>query len=215
MDNSFWSEVITNRILLIAVVVFVLFNLDFFFTFFKEFSYSISRANTAISTEHNLSFARKRNRVALFSVIPSALILDKYGLYIISWLPDFEPIWTSILMIGVILSYYLLRRIMSIFLSPRYIHPSSNIAAIVHSPFSFFIALTSILICTALVDGLLNIDLIIIQRIFWIEIAFVYLFSFVRTIKILAHSCRGLRSFLYLCALEIIPSTILVLGAIL
>jgi hypothetical protein len=54
----------------------------------------------------------------------------------------------------------------------------------------------------------------LVRTFFYVELSVVYALYLVRRVQILSLSCRSLTTFLYLCALELLPSVLLIVSAV-
>jgi hypothetical protein len=71
-----------------------------------------------------------------------------------------------------------------------------------------------VLLVTVGILALIGLDYSIVRLVLYGETALVYLLFLSRCAQILSLSCNHLRTFLYLCALEILPAALLVVSAV-
>ena len=81
--------------------------------------------------------------------------------------------------------------------------------------YTFFILLTILSLALAGFLALFGCNDLLIRKVIIIETAVVYTLFVIRRAQILALSCNHFRTFLYLCALEVLPTSVLVVSAIL
>jgi hypothetical protein len=80
--------------------------------------------------------------------------------------------------------------------------------------YTYFILLVVLALLTTGILALFGCENAVIQKVLQVEIFTLYFAFLVRRAQILALFCNPLRTFLYLCALEILPSAALIVSAI-
>ena len=172
---------------------------------------SLLRARGSVALESSVRVSRDRNTVALAMLLPMLLLAYRYRLYNPDFLADTHPDVRMGLIAAVFAGYLLLRLLMYAVLKPR--RRYEQIAH--HATYTFFILMVILLLLTAGVMYIFNAPDSLIRLILYIETAFVYLLFLLRKAQILSLSCNHLRTFLYLCGLEILPTAALVVSAVL
>lgn len=211
MPPAEWSDVLVNRIIIVVAVALVLLALKEIVSFVPDAWYCLKRARGSINLEHSISIARSRNIIALINVLPFCLLIDYFGIIRIPGLPA----WLGAASVAcVILAYLLLRRIAYALCKLRRKFGYEIAVAAHRVIFTFFIILTWVMLATLGVMHLFDVDAELIRNIVIIEIAALYFLSFIRTGQILTQKCSGISTILYLCALEILPTGLLVAGAL-
>ncbi len=208
-----WIDIGFNRILLVIAVLSAFIALKAVLQFAPQLFFAADRTSATIALEQNYSLARVRNRLALGSVLPVCLIADSYRLFRPDWWSYIPDEWSVLALMGVLLTYCLLRRIAALFFTPRRL-PANNALALRRSPYTFFIFLVLSMFATLAPLRIVNLSSDIICWIFIAEIAVAYMFSIARIASVLRQNCKGLPTFLYLCGLEILPMSILVVSAL-
>lgn len=174
---------------------------------------SLLRARGSVALESSVRVSRDRNTVALAMLLPMLLLAYRYRLYNPDFLADTHPDVRMGLIAAVFAGYLLLRLFMYAVLKPRRRYEQFQIAH--HATYTFFILMVILLLLTAGVMYIFNAPDSLIRLILYIETAFVYLLFLLRKAQILSLSCNHLRTFLYLCGLEILPTAALVVSAVL
>lgn len=174
---------------------------------------SLLRARGSVALESSVRVSRDRNMVAMVMFLPMLLLSWRYRLYNPSFIADAGPDARMGLIAAVFAGYLLLRLFMYVFLKPRRRYEQFQVAH--HATYTFFILLVILLLFTAGIMYVFGASDATIRLILYLETAFVYLLFLLRRAQILSLSCNHLRTFLYLCGLEILPTAALVVSAVL
>lgn len=204
-----WGSLLSDKIMVVAAILLILLNLPNFFKIAASVieCMRIARANSTL--EHSYNQATIRNRTAWTQLIPLALLADRFDLIHPAFYDKVPMVWHAPMTLGIILAYLLVRLIMRLFLMPRRV--SSETSDTAHRIlFTMAIALSAVALCTTgimLVAGAS--DSSIRSVLIW-ETALLFFLSLIRTGQILGSQCHGFSTFLYLCALEMIPAACLI-----
>ena len=208
-----WGDVLSNRILAVVVIGAVLLDLSDLMQIFPKIMDCIRRWKANIGMEHSLSVARSRNISAMIWAAAFCLAADRLDLYPARWMDRIPAGWTVAAMFGIALAYVLVRKILSLVAMPRRLGAEKSQAA--HCAiYTYFIAFAVAALCTMGIMMVLHSPEESVRSvILWMFAAF-WLLSFVRTAGILASQYGVLTTFLYLCALEILPAGLVVASAV-
>ena len=200
----------------ILVGVFVVLMILLLRTFMQLLPFitdSLMRARGSNALENSIKVSRDRNTIARVMMLPAFLLAFRYRLYD----PSFVAAYTGdtrLWLIGACLTGYLvLRLVIYLLLKPRRRYEQYQIAH--HASYTFFIILVLLALFIAGVLSLFKVEDELMRMVLYVEIAVVYLVFLIRRSQILSLSCNHFRTFLYLCALELIPSAALILSAVL
>ena len=200
----------------ILVGVFVVLMILLLRTFMQLLPFiadSLMRARGSNALENSIKVSRDRNTIAMVMMLPAFLLAFRYRLYD----PSFVAAYTGdtrLWLIGACLTGYLvLRLVIYLLLKPRRRYEQYQIAH--HASYTFFIILVLLALFSAGVLSLFKVEDELMRMVLYVEIAVVYLVFLIRRSQILSLSCNHFRTFLYLCALELIPSAALILSAVL
>ena len=164
-----------------------------------------------INIEASVRLSRDRDFSAIAMLIPFCLTVFRFRIYnpsFISNLPDNPRLWA---VIGVFAAYVLIRKAASMLVHPRRMS-QKTLAATEKSAHTYFILLTLILLLVCSTCSFLDASSNAIRLIsLWLS-ALIYGLYLVRKVQIFASSCSLFTAFLYLCALEILPTGILVVS---
>lgn len=206
---ALWSDVLTNRILTVVSIVLILYHLLDLFRLTPPLLYSYSRARGAEALEQSLGTARVRNRIALGLILPFCLILDRFQVLRPSYMDAVPTGWSVPVTLGLVLAYILLRGLCYLFFWGRSL--DKKIAATVrHNLYNYLMLVLPILLLQAAVMMPARVPDETICTVMQWTLAAIWVFATWRSGQILHAYCSGFSTFLYLCALEIIPAATLV-----
>lgn len=208
-----WKDLIINRILVVSTLALVLIRLKDILWLAPQLLDNIFRTRGGNSFEYNLGLSHLRNRIALLCSLPFALIADRFSLFSPDYFSYIPNTWSALAMLATVLIFAIMRRTMFLVIKKKSINPN-YLAAVKRGPYGIFIVLTIIMLATVGVFCVTGASDITIRHSLYAELAIVYLYSLIRSFKILGLFYSGLAVFLYLCALELVPATFVVLSAI-
>ena len=171
------------------------------------------RGKESFNLEASVKLSRDRDALALAMIVPFCLVALRYGLYSPGFLEGFSENAVTGIYFAVFCVYVLLRALMAWLFRPRKMQQKTYRTAIKASS-SFFIIGTLLLLATGGLLDLFNVSEIDVRSaMLWVS-ALIYAIFLLRKIQIFYSSCSVFVAFLYLCALEMIPTGILVVSAI-
>jgi len=206
------ADRITSGLVILAVIVTALI-LSTFFRLAPTLFGSVTRKKLTMDLEHNISMARQRNNCALAALLPFILICNRYRLFDPSFMDCFSQEWSIAVTAGVFLLFLLLRYILSCLFRPRAGREISDASA--HVSRNYFIMLCVLMTVSLGVLFVFKATDSVCKNIFLCECALFYALSAFRRGHILSQNCSGFSTFLYLCALEIVPLAILIAARVL
>lgn len=209
-----WNDLLPNKIAIVLSVVLVLIYLKDIIRLIPPLLYALDRKRGGESLEYNVSAARMRNTVALIYTLPFCLIADYCGAYRPGFWSMVPPEWSSAATLGVMLAYFLLRRLCYAAIRPGKMSAES-LATLKHSLYNYFIALVSVAVPTIGILPLFSIREDIISTVFLALTGLAFAFATVRAWQILKSRRSPLPTILYLCGLEILPAAAVVASAVL
>ncbi len=189
-----WIEQPVNGLLVLAEALVILFFLREIFFIMPPAVACFQKWQNVVSVEHNVPWARTRDRVALGLFPAYVLMIQWSGL----WPVDLW--WIALSLLG----YYGLRIILYHFISHRrisdeYWQACRNTPVVFCIPLAFlWVASMLVLLIFHSVESASGVVLLV-------ELACFLVMSTMRQAEILAHRVGAFRSFLYLCGLEIFP----------
>lgn len=208
------NDLLPNKIAIVLSVVLVLIYLKDIIRLIPPLLYALDRKRGGESLEYNVSAARMRNTVALIYTLPFCLIADYCGAYRPGFWSMVPPEWSSAATLGVMLAYFLLRRLCYAAIRPGKMSAES-LATLKHSLYNYFIALVSVAVPTIGILPLFSVREDIISTVFLALTGLAFTFATVRAWQILKSRRSPLPTILYLCGLEILPAAAVVASAVL
>jgi hypothetical protein len=200
----------------IAVVVFVVLAIAVMKRFLQIFPFlldSMFRARGSSALEGSVRVSHDRNLIALVLLIPAVLAAFRYRLWDPSFLARFSPDARLGLLAGAIVAFLLLRFLMHLWLKPR--RHADTWWLGYRTGYTWFILLMLVMLPTVGILDLAHVNPLTVKWFILVELGLVYALFLIRKAQILALSCNPLLTFLYLCGLEILPASMLVVSAML
>ena len=171
------------------------------------------RGKECFNLESSVKLARDRNIIALAMIVPFCLVVCRYRLYNPSFVRNFTPDVLLGMYFGVFFVYSLLRILVSALFKPKSM-PDKTYRIAIKASFTFFAVLTLLLLAVAGVMEIFDVkDAVVRSAMLWVS-AGIYAIFLLRKCQIFVSSCSVFAAFLYLCALEIVPTGILVVSAL-
>ena len=173
----------------------------------------LTRWKEHVNLQTSLKTRTDRDLAALALILPFCLTAFRFRLYTPEFMAGMKPDAGLAVTIGVFLTFLLLRFLTyHIFRSHKI--PSATYGSAAGAANSFFIILCLLLMLTG---GLLTLFDVPSEGIrvamFWLS-GTTYALFLLRKAQIFLSSCNFLMSFLYLCALEILPTGVLIASAV-
>ena len=171
------------------------------------------RGKESLNLEASVKLSRDRDMLSLAMIVPFCLTACRYKLYSPRFMDGFSQESYLGLCFGVFLTYFLMRVVMTWLFQPKKMQKKIYVAADKAS-YSFFIIYTLVLLALGEILGMTDMpDGDIRSAMLWVS-ASIYALFLIRKTQIFSTSCSIFVAFLYLCALEMIPTGILVVSAI-
>ncbi len=201
------------NVLVIVSVLLEVTMLKRFLLFFPYLADSFLRTRGSAVLESSVRVSTDRNILALTLLLPAVLLMYRYRLYDPIFLQNLSPNLYMLSLLGVLMAYLMLRLLLYVLLKPRRRFDFYRLAH--RAGYTYFILLMLLLLVTVGVLALVHCNDLTIRRFIYIETIAVYAVFLLRKAQILSMSCNPLRTFLYLCGLEFLPTSLLVLSAVL
>ncbi|MCQ2143708.1 MAG: DUF4271 domain-containing protein, partial [Bacteroidales bacterium] len=174
---------------------------------------AILRSKELINLENSAVLARARTFVSIVMMVPFLTVSAGYRLYD----PDFlsglsgNPYFFTVL--GIFAGYVLLHEGIFLLFPPRALDGRVR-KAVRKSAWTFFVSMTETAFLTAGVLSLFKIPFETLRTIIIITFSVLYVIYFIRKAQVLRQGCTIFQTFLYLCALEFLPTGLLVASAV-
>ena len=171
------------------------------------------RGKESLNLEASVKLSLDRDALALAMIIPFCLVAFRYKLYFPGFIEEMTDDSVLGIYFGVFAVYVFLRFLMTWLFRPQKLPKKTYVAADKASR-SFFIVYTLMLLAMGGIFGLADVQDSVSRDAILLVSAFMYLLFLLRKTQIFSTSCSVFAGFLYLCALEMIPTGILVVSAI-
>ena len=201
-DTLKWGDVMVNRIAVMVTIILLILSLPDLIRLYPQLLRCLSRWKGNLELEHSVS-------LALVGGVALCLIVDRWQLVNPSFRLDVPPSLQLAVTAALLMGTALLRRL--IYVATKFRSLTNEYASTLrHTVFNYLILLTSLMLVTVLLAAALRAPDPVIRNVLYAECAVFYLVHLIRFTEILRFRCGILATFLYLCALEILPAGILV-----
>ena len=198
--------------LLVAVsVLLFLLALRSFLNVLPYLSDNILRARGSAALENSVRVSRDRNLVAAVFLIPAILLIYRYRLINAAILDTLTPDYRLLAIAGLFIGYLIIRYLLYRWLRPRRRYDEYQKAF--RTGYTFFILLMMLALVSVAVCYVLHLPDSTVKMVLFVETGALFLLYLLRRGQILSLSCKPLTTFLYLCALELLPAALLVVPA--
>ena len=171
------------------------------------------RWKESVNLDASVMLSRDRDIMAIAMILPFCLTAGRFSLYSPAWMGQFGADGRLGITIGTITAYILLRKGLEYACRSKKTNPNTYRTAC-KSSHTFFIILTLVLMVTGGILSFVGADPMGIRNaMLWIS-AITYTLFLLRKTQIFISSCSFFSGFLYLCALEILPTGALVASAL-
>ena len=207
------TDCISFKIVLALGLIFFLLIIRTFVGVVPSLMATVIRWKESLNLEASVKLSRDRNTVAACAAIFFCLTMITYDVYDPKCLQMLRPDAHFWVIIGIFCLFVAIRTFIEHTIRPRRIQAKSYMA-VIRVSYSFLIVMTMLLL---LMSGIATVFDISPEHarnaILWIS-ALTYLLHLVRKLQILSSSCSIFAGFLYLCALEILPTGVLIASAV-
>ena len=200
-----WGSYLLNDIVMVASAGIFALSLGNLYRIAPALLRCTSIWRTSFSFERNLQLARTRDLVALTLILPFCIVADLFSLREPALLGKCPVQWHFAATLGLFAAFCLLRTLAHLFILCRPGTNNNNLKVAFRSDRNTFIVWGCLAVLTALIVAVLPLGEEAVKRVFMIENAVVYAFHLCRKSFILRSDHRLFPTFLYLCALELIP----------
>ena len=171
------------------------------------------RWKESLNLEASVKLSRDRNLIALCSTVPFCLITFAFHLYRPEFMNSFKADASLWLSIGIFCVFIIVRTVLEHILRPKRMQ-AKTYKAVISVGYSFFIILTMLLLMATCISYLFGISPEHTKNaMLWIS-GLTYLLYIIRKLQIFNSFYSFFTGFLYLCALEILPTGVLITSAV-
>ena len=199
--------------LLVALsVLLFLLTLRSFLSILPYLADSVFRARGSAALEGSVRVSRDRNLIAAVFLLPAFLLIYRYRLVDIAWFDTLSPDFRLLAVAGVFLGFLVLRFLLYLWLRPR--RRLDEYQTAYRTGYTLFIFLMILSLATVGILYLLGAPDLTVKSFLLAETGVAFLENLLRRGQILSAFCKPLTTFLYLCALELLPAALLVIPAV-
>lgn len=209
-----WSDLTVNSTLVIAATLLFLLNIRNFLHIFPSLLDCLSRWKGCIKIDASIKLSHERNVTTLLCILPFCLMLDRYDIAKPSFIAAWPDVWQAPAMIGFIIAWILIRELCFGLCALR-AQRLETFRSTRTCAMDFFIPMTILMLIFVGFFGLIGCKDGTARHILDYLCAFLYLVMLVRKSQILKSYCNPFKTFLYLCALEFVPTGILIAAVVL
>ncbi len=173
---------------------------------------SILRARGSAALENSVRVREDRNIIAYILLIPACLVLYRYRIYDPAFLQDLPANYRMLGVAGILLAMLLLRLLLYRWMMPRRRYELYQVAY--RAGHTFFILLMMLVLPTIGLLYVFHASDLTVRTVVVVESALSFLLYLLRKGEILSGFCNPLTTFLYLCALELLPLGLYVASAL-
>ncbi|MBR3388346.1 MAG: DUF4271 domain-containing protein [Bacteroidales bacterium] len=203
-------SMIASLLVAVSVLLFLL-ALRSFLNILPYLADNILRARGSAALENSVRVSRDRNLVAAVFLIPAILLIYRYRLVDAALLDTLSPDYRLLAIAGLFIGYLLIRFLLYRWLRPRRRYDDYQRAY--RTGYTFFIMLMMLALVSVAVCYVLHLPDSTVKTVLLVETGVLFLLYLLRRGQILSLSCKPLTTFLYLCALELLPAAMLVVPA--
>ena len=201
------------NILALIALLFVLALLKRIASILPMMMVCLIRKKENINIDTSLKLRTERDLAAASMLLPFCLAASRLRLYDAGFLAGMSENAVLGITIGVFICYILLRVAFAAAIRPKKMSSALYHAA-TSTVHTYFFVLTVVMLITGGVMSACNADPDTIKiTMFWIS-GTIYMLFLMRKLQIFASCCNLFISFLYLCALEILPTGVLITSAV-
>jgi hypothetical protein len=203
-------SMVASLLVAVSVLLFLL-ALRSFLNVLPYLSDNIFRARGSAALESSVRVSRDRNLVAAVFLIPAILLMYRYRLVDAAILDTLTPDYRLLAIAGLFLGYLVIRFLLYRWLRPRRRYDEYQKAY--RTGYTFFILLMMLALVSVAVCYVLRLPDSTVRTVLLVETGALFLLYLLRRGQILSLSCKPLTTFLYLCALELLPAALLAVPA--
>ena len=203
-------SLVASILVAVSVLLFLL-ALRSFLNVLPYLSDNILRARGSAALEGSVRVSRDRNLVAAVFLIPAILLIYRYRLVDADILDTLTPDFRLLAVAGLFLVYVIVRYLLYRWFKPRRRYDEYQKAY--RTGYTFFILTMMLALVSVAVCYILRLPDSTVKTVLLVESGALFLLYLLRKGQILSLSCKPLTTFLYLCALELLPAAILVIPA--
>ena len=208
-----WGDWPLNWGLVVASALALAFAIPSLFRILPHVFKCLGRWRWNFTIEASLQLARTRDSIFLLCIVPFCLVASRYRLFDPALFGRIPAAWQTLAVFGVLVVYHLVRTLIYFAMSTR-VSAQGAFTTARRAERNYFILLTFFLLLTAGVLYAFRVSEDSVRPVLYVVLGVMYGVCLWRKAQILHSSCAPLSTFLYLCALEILPTGMLIAAAL-
>lgn len=209
-----WGDMMLNSSLVALTVLLCLLNIKNFLHIAPSIGDCISRWKGCVKIDESIKLSHERNITALLGLLPFCLMADRYDLVRTDFMAAWPEGWLLPATAGLIAAWLLLHLICYASCAIQAPHPETFGTARTCA-FDFFIPMVILMLVGTGICTLLKCEDDTVRNLLLYICGGCFVLMLVRKTQILRSFCNPFKTFLYLCALEIIPMGVLIAAVVL
>lgn len=206
---SRWGDVPVNGWLIVISAICLVADISGLYYIFQDLGKCLTRWRWNLTAEASMQFSRERDILAMLMILPVTVVFSRFGLIAPGFLQGVPVQWQTLTVLGIIAAYLILR--LTIYVALRYrARRVSNYQVAHTATWNIFIIYAAVLLMSSGILWFCGLDGALIRYVGLLESAFFYIVALGQKFQILSCSCNPLTTFLYLCALEFLPTGLLI-----
>lgn len=206
---SRWGDVPVNGWLIVISALCMVIDISGLYYIFADLTRCLSRWRWNLTAEASMQFSRERDILAMLSILPVTVLASRFGMLSPGFIGRLPVQWQSLALLGMVVSYVILRLICFLALGYR-ARRVSNYRAAHTATWNIFIMYALALMLSVGTLWFCGVDDAVIRTVGLAETLFFYVIAIGQKFQILGSSCNPFTTFLYLCALEFLPTGLLI-----
>lgn len=211
-DGAFVQSLTTNGTIVICAISFLLC-IKKIRNLLPSLIGCILRWKESVNLEFSMKLKRDRNILAAVAVIPFCLICSQYRIYNPDFMSGMGDAIRLVITVGVFILMMTVRH-MAEWCFKGWKCDKETYGIGILSSRTFFIITTSAALIAAGITAASGMDRSLSAIVISVTILCFYLLSLLRKVQIFANSCNLFQAFLYLCGLEILPTSLVIASAL-
>ena len=204
-----WGDCALNAWLIAISAIVIVADIKGFYYIFGDLCKCLSRWRWNITAENSMQFARERDIFAMLCILPLTVMLSRFDVFSAKFLGKLDGGWNTAAVFG-ILAGYLLFRLFNYGALRQKARRVSGWQVARAAGKNIFIIFCLVAGCASGALWILGVSDLTVRYAIIAIAAFFYLIVLFQKNQILGSSCNPFTTFLYLCALELLPTGLLI-----
>lgn len=204
-----WGDIPVNGWMIVLSAIFMMVDVSGLYYVLPDLSKCVTRWRWNLTADASMKFSRERDILALLAVLPVTVIASRFGMIDPEFLGSVPQSWRTLAVLGIVVSYLILRLLAYVSMRHR-ARRVSNYQAAHTATRNIFIVFALVLMLTVGILWMCGADDAGIRLAGIMEASVFYVIALWQKSQILGASCNPLSTFLYLCALEFLPTGLLI-----